>query len=126
MAQQLQHNNLLNQLYTNVIFLGGGGFGFVASATRRIINADGTISNVRRAVKLVHVDDYNRVFREIEYMMGEHVHSHIVKCYGSYIVERKTLNHEWQDLFKRPNDPNQLPTMILAIELELCPGKEQF
>ena len=111
MAQQA----IFNDRYEFVKYLGQGSFGVVVSVKCR-----GT--NDARAIKLVDTNDPS-VLDEVKlHCDSKFIHENIVQYFGSWIVETGSLNPQWMASLAKKY-PRRPPTLMVAIELELCQGQ---
>ena len=108
-------NDTLGQKYQAVEYVAHGAFGVVASVTCRE-------SGDPRAIKLVECND-PYVLREINVLTELRFHyESIVRYYESFMVETGTINGSWETVL-RNKYRRGFPTMMMAIELELCNGE---
>lgn len=96
-----------------VKFVGQGSYGVIASVTCKNTGDS-------RAIKLVSSDNRNAL-REIEHLI-ELNHNCVVKYFRAGIGSIDNLDDEWMDVLEQKY-ADQIPRLMIAIELELCNGK---
>lgn len=114
----MAQKDIFNQSYDSVEYLAQGFFGIVASVKCRG-------KNEPRAIKLLESND-STVMREINLLAQEQFHhDNIIRYYGSWIVETAGLDQDWRSVLQIKYR-NRIPAIMMAIELELCRGKNYF
>lgn len=109
--------DIFNERYRSVDFVGQGSFGVIASV--KCIQ-----TNESRAIKLVDSNDPS-VVNEINLLSEEkYHHESIIRYYRSWLGETDNLDELWQNVL-RQKFRRRFPHIMIAIELELCQGKIQ-